>query len=108
MNLLNPNELSMFDRQESSEPLGRISNPLHPGHYLKQAYMEPLGITVTELAKDLGVSVASVSRLVSAKSELSYEMAIRLSKVFKRTPEGWMNIQMLYGLNEAKLNLELP
>jgi addiction module HigA family antidote len=108
MNLLNLNELSIFDSQESSEPLGVVSNPLHPGHYLKQGYMEPLGITVTELAKRLGVSVASVSRLVSAKSELSYEMAIRLSKVFDRTPEGWMNIQMLYGLNEAKLNLELP
>lgn len=105
MKLLNLDDLSVFDEQKNSEPLGHIHNPMHPGEFLKVIYMVPLEISVTELAKKLGVSTATTSRLVSSKSDLSYEMAIRLSKVFKRTPEAWMNIQTLHGLNEAKLKL---
>lgn len=78
---------------------------MHPGRLLKDAYMEPLEMSVTELAKNLNVSVSSVSRLVTEKSDLSYEMAIRLSKVFKRTPEGWMNLQVAYGLSKAQKNI---
>lgn len=83
-----------------------LTEPMHPGVFLKDAYMEPLEMGVTELADKLGVSASSVSRLVSGKSELSYEMAIRLSQVFKRTPEGWMNLQVAYGLFAAKSKLE--
>lgn len=83
-----------------------LANPMHPGRFLKDAYMEPLEMSVTELAEKLNVSVSSVSRLVTEKSDLSYEMAIRLSKVFKRTPEGWMNLQTAYGLKKASDKLE--
>lgn len=68
--------------------------------------MEPSELTITALASKLGVSVSSVSRLVSEKSDLSYEMAVRLSKVFKRTPEGWMHIQTAFGLARAKESIE--
>lgn len=83
-----------------------LSNPVHPGRILKNLYMDPLELTVTALAAQLGVSSSSVSRLVSEKSDLSYEMAIRLSKLFKRTPEGWMNIQTAFGLARAKIKTE--
>lgn len=83
-----------------------LSEPMHPGEFLKDAYMEPLEIGITELAEKIGVSVSAVSRLVSCKSELSYEMAVRLSKFFKRTPEGWMNLQVAYGLHFAQKKLE--
>jgi len=82
--------------------MSTLKNPMHPGEVLYLLYMEPSDITVTELAKKLNVSASSISRLVSGKSELSYEMAIRLSKVFSRTPEGWMNLQVAYGLNKAR------
>lgn len=80
-------------------------NPMHPGAFLKEAYLEPTGMTVTELANKLGVAKTTVSRLVTSKSELSYEMAIRLSKVFERTPEGWMALQTAYGLKQAEKKL---
>lgn len=85
-----------------------LINPMHPGEFLKDAYMEPLELTVTDLAEKLGVSKASVSRLITGKSELSYEMAVRLSKVqeFKRSAEGWMNVQNSYGLAKAKEKVE--
>lgn len=84
-----------------------LSSPMHPGEFLKEAYMDPSEMTVTELADKLGVSKATVSRLVTGKSELSYEMAIRLSKVFKRTADGWMALQTAYGLKQAEIKLEM-
>ena len=84
-----------------------LSNPMHPGEFLKDAYMDPSEMTVTELAEKLGVSKATVSRLVTGKSELSYEMAIRLSKVFKRTADGWMALQTSYGFKQAEKKLEM-
>jgi addiction module HigA family antidote len=83
-----------------------LANPMHPGCFLKEAYMDPEELTVTVLAEKIGVSVSSISRLVSEKSDLSYEMALRLSKVFKRTPEGWMNLQTAYGLAKTKVNMD--
>lgn len=83
-----------------------LKNPMHPGKFLYKAYMEPSLMTVTDLAEKINVSASSISRLVSGKSELSYTMAIRLSSVFKRTPEGWMNVQMSYGLSKAKEELK--
>lgn len=83
-----------------------LLNPMHPGEFLKDAYLEPLDMNATELAEKLGVSKSSISRLINGQSELSYEMAIRLSKVFNRTAEGWMNLQVAYGLVQAKNKLE--
>ena len=78
-----------------------LTNPVHPGRILKNLYMTPSELTVTALAEKLGVSTSSVSRLISEKSDLSYDMAIRLSKVFKRSPEAWMNLQTAFGLARA-------
>ncbi|MGK0272790.1 MAG: addiction module HigA family antidote [Cocleimonas sp.] len=83
-----------------------LAEPVHPGIILKDLYMEPSDMGVVDLSEKLGVSKSTVSRLVSGKSELSYDMAIRLSKVFKRTPEGWMNLQAAYGLYLAKIKLQ--
>ncbi|ELL7125023.1 HigA family addiction module antidote protein [Vibrio cholerae] len=84
-----------------------LANPMHPGAFLKEAYMDPMDIKVTQLADKMGVSRSSVSRLVTGKSDLSYEMALRLEKVFKRSASGWMNLQTAYGLYQAKQKLEL-
>ncbi|EGR5487289.1 addiction module antidote protein, HigA family [Vibrio cholerae] len=86
-----------------------LANPMHPGAFLKEAYMDPMDIKVTQLADIMGVSKSSVSRLITGKSDLSYEMALRLENVksFKRSASGWMNLQTAYGLYQAKRRLEL-
>ncbi len=83
----------------------KIANPMSVGEFLKEAYLKPLAISNTELATRLGVTPATVSRLVNGKSELTCEMAVRLSKVFKRTAEAWMNIQISHGVYKAKVKL---
>lgn len=77
-------------------------NPPHPGEVLKKLYMEPLNISVTTLARALGVRRATVSAIVNEKSGISSNMAIKLSHAFKTTPDLWLGMQMEYDLWHAK------
>jgi addiction module HigA family antidote len=79
-----------------------MHDPAHPGEILKDLCLEPLNLTVTEVAKTLGVARKTLSELVNEKTGVSPEMAIRLSKAFKTTPEFWMNLQQQYDLWHAQ------
>ena len=73
-------------------------NPPHPGEVLKKLCLEPLGLTVTEAAKALGVSRKTLSSILNAHVGVSPEMAIRLSIAFDTTSESWLNQQVQYDL----------
>jgi addiction module HigA family antidote len=77
-------------------------NPPHPGEILKKLCLEPLGITVTEAAKALGVSRKTLSSILNGRAGVSPEMAIRLSIAFGTTPESWLNQQVQYDLWHAE------
>ncbi|MCF8109607.1 MAG: HigA family addiction module antidote protein [Desulfohalobiaceae bacterium] len=76
----------------------RMYNPPHPGEILKEFCVEALDLTVTDAARALGVSRKTLSTLLNGRAGISPEMALRLSKVFGRTPEGWMRLQLQYDL----------
>lgn len=67
--------------------------PTHPGEILLEDVIKPLGLTVTDAAKKLGVSRKTLSELVNQKASLSPEMALRIAKATKTSPESWLNIQ---------------
>ncbi len=73
-------------------------NPPHPGEILKELYLEPLELTISDVAKGIGVSRKSLSELVNGKFGVSPGMAIRLGKAFSTTPESWLNLQQQYDL----------
>jgi addiction module HigA family antidote len=75
--------------------------PTHPGGILKRQYMEPLSLTVSELAVLLGVSRKTLSKIINERGSITPDMALRLSKAFKTTPELWLNIQQNYDLWQA-------
>ena len=50
-------------------------------------------LTQKELAKRLGVSRRTLSELIHERRTMTADMAIRLSRVFKTTPDIWMNLQ---------------
>lgn len=79
----------------------RMHNPPHVGEILRELYLEPLEISVTDAAEHLGVSRQALSRLINEKTGISAEMAIRLSKAFKTTPDYWMNLEKQYELWQA-------
>ncbi len=79
-----------------------MHNPPHPGEHVRLTCLEPLGLSVTEGAKALGVSRKTLSELVNGHSGVSPDMAIRLSKAFGSSAEHWLRLQMAYDLWHAK------
>lgn len=77
-----------------------IKDPMHPGEFLLSVFMKPYGITCAEMARNLGVSTSTISRITSKKMDLTAGMAMRLSIVVGRTPESWMNMQNNYSLRQ--------
>ena len=67
--------------------------PMHPGNLFKEEVLVPLGLTVTQAAVNLGVSRKALSELLNCRSSLSPEMAIRIGKATKTSPESWINMQ---------------
>lgn len=82
----------------------RMHTPPHPGEVLRELCLEPLGISVTEAAKALGVARKTLSSILNGHSGISPEMAIRLSKAFETSPESWLNQQVQYDLWQAELH----
>jgi len=75
-----------------------MHNPPHPGEMFKKLCIEPLGLTVTEAAKRLGISRKTLSALLNGRFGISPEMAIRLSKAFGGSPKSWLIQQNQYDL----------
>lgn len=75
-----------------------MHNPPHPGEVVKELCIDPLGLSVTETAKALGVSRKTLSSIINGKSGISPEMAVRLSIAFNTSSESWLNQQSQYDL----------
>ena len=75
-----------------------MKNPPHPGLVVLQECIKPSGLTITQAAEALGVTRNTLSELVNGKRGISPEMAVRLSKVFGGSAEGWLVQQAQYDL----------
>ncbi|MCF2947466.1 HigA family addiction module antitoxin [Paraglaciecola aquimarina] len=84
-----------------------MHNPPHPGEFISDVYMEPFGYSCRFVAKQLDVSPSTLSRILKAKSAITPEMALRLSKALGRSPESWLSMQDNYDLWQAKHNVNL-
>ena len=80
----------------------RMHNPPHPGEIIKSLCLEPLGLSVTEAAKALGVSRKTLSSILNRRAGISPEMAVRLSIAFDTSAESWLNQQTQYDLWHAE------
>jgi len=79
-------------------------NPPHPGEVIRKLCLEPLGISVTDGAKGLGVTRKALSELLNGKSGVSPSMALRLAIAFDTSAESWLNMQQQYDLYRARKN----
>jgi len=80
----------------------KLLEPIPPGEILKEEFMSPLGITVSALARDLGVPANRISQLVNGKRAFSADTALRLGKYFGTSPEIWLDLQSDYDLRLAR------
>lgn len=85
----------------------RMYNPPHPGEIIRDFCIDALGLTVTDAAAALGITRKTLSALLNARSGVSPEMALRLSKVFGRSPEAWLKLQVQYDLWRTEERVDL-
>ena len=84
-----------------------MHNPPHPGQFIKEVYIEPFQLSARKVADTLNVSPSTFNRLLNGGSNISPEMALRLSKALGRSPESWLAMQDQYDLWHAKKTLNL-
>ena len=76
----------------------RKRKPTHPGGILRRHYLEPLSLTISQVADEIGVSRKTLSKIVNERGAVTPEMALRLSKAFDTSPELWLNLQTNHDL----------
>lgn len=81
----------------------RITPPVHPGEYLREELLTPLGLTAYGLAGKLGVPRTRIERLVRGETGITPDTALRLARFFSMTPEFWINLQGLYDLTLTEM-----
>lgn len=82
-------------------------NPPHPGVILKEDALNPLRLTVTETARAMGISRATLSAIVNGKSPITPDIAVRLERAFTNPPaDMWLRLQAAYDLRRAEQKLK--
>jgi antitoxin HigA-1 len=76
--------------------------PTHPGEMLLEEFLKPLAITQIDAADRMGISLNRLNELIRGKRGMTADTALRLAKLFKTSPEFWMNLQVAWDLYHAK------
>ena len=79
--------------------------PIHPGAILRDEFMEPLGLTAYQVARQIHVPLPRLNDIVLEKRSISPEMALRLSALFSTSEQFWINLQADYERRIAKAKL---
>ena len=80
----------------------RMHNPPHPGDFIRTEIIKPLGLSVTQAAKVLGVSRPTLSSLLNCKADLSGDMALRIEKAFNVRMDTLMRMQNSYDIARTR------
>jgi antitoxin HigA-1 len=84
-----------------------MHNPPHPGEFIREIYLTPLGVSARQVAAKLKVSPSTLNRLLNGDSGVTPEMALRLAKTLGRSPESWLTMQQQYDLWHARRRVKL-
>ena len=76
--------------------------PPHPGETIKEDYLVPLGMSVNQLAKALGIGAGRLNEIVRGERGITADTALRLARYFGTSAEFWLNLQTLYDLRTAE------
>jgi addiction module HigA family antidote len=82
-------------------------DPIHPGEILQEDFLQPMGISINRLARDIGVAPGRISTIVNGKRSITADTALRLGAYFGVSPELWLNLQSNYDLRIARRTTEI-
>ena len=79
-----------------------LLEPIHPGEIIREEFLEPLGISINRLARDLAVPPGRISEIVNGKRKISADTALRLARYFDTSVELWTGVQADYDIRLAR------
>ncbi len=80
--------------------------PVHPGEILLEEFLQPMALSQTRLAIDMGVPPRRINEIVLGKRGITADTALRLGRYFKMSPQFWLGLQMDYDLDVTADSLE--
>ncbi len=80
--------------------------PIHPGEFLREDFLVPLGLSANALAIALRVPVTRISEILRERRGITADTALRLARYFGTTPDFWMKMQMSFDLAIASRELK--
>jgi addiction module HigA family antidote len=77
---------------------------MHPGRVLREEYMEPMRLDAAGLAQALGVAPGRIAPVIDDRERepLTSDLALRLARCFRTSPQFWLGLQTAYDLSEAQ------
>lgn len=76
-----------------------LQDPVHPGEILFEEFLQPMGLSQNQIARDLGVAPRRVNEIVHGKRRVTADTALRLARYFEMSPQFWLGLQMDYELD---------
>jgi len=80
----------------------KLLDPITPGEILREDFMEPMGISMNKLSRDIAVPPNRISEIVNGKRGISADTALRLERYFGVEAQFWLNLQSEYDLRVMK------
>ena len=80
--------------------------PIHPGEILLTEFLEPMGISQYQLAKDIGVTPRRINEIVHGRRAITADTALRLGRFFNMEAQFWLNLQTHYDMDVAMDSLQ--
>jgi len=77
-------------------------DPITPGEILREDFMEPMGISMNKLSRDIDVPPNRISEIVNGKRGITADTALRLERYFGVEAQFWLNLQSEYDLRIIK------
>ncbi|HYZ25202.1 MAG TPA: HigA family addiction module antitoxin [Rhodopila sp.] len=75
---------------------------MRPGRILREEYMEPMRLDASGLAQALGVPASQIAPVIDDRGPVTSDLALRLARCFRTSPQFWLGLQTAYDLAEAE------
>ena len=84
--------------------MARVGYRMHPGRVLREEFMEPMKLTMDDLARALDVPAAQIASLIAGRKQprITSDFALRLARFFRTSPHFWLSLQAAHDLSIAQ------
>ena len=82
--------------------MSKLIPPPHPGETIREDILKPLGMSVNQLAKALGITAARLNDIVRGRRGITADTALRLARYLGTSAEFWLGLQLEYDLRMAE------